>query len=373
MVARQARALQVLPFFKAFMDSFPGYLTVLNEHRQIVFANQAFRKAFGPEGEDFLGLRPGEILGCVHSEETSWGCGTSEFCLRCGALRTILESLEGGEWSEECRILRDEGNGLEALNLRVWGSPFTWEGERFVIFSIQDISGEARRKTLERVFFGEILEKAASLRERAGELACPSGLPAEVEEAARRLREEAEELEGEILAWRNLSLAERGGLDLHLEEVRAGEVLEEVRERLERRYPGAGGRIRLEGGGEEISLVTDPVLLERALFDLARNALEARPQGGEVVLAVREDGREVVFSIHNPGEMSREVQAQVFRRGFSSKGEDRGTGTYEAKLFVENFLGGDLSFRSGREEGTTFQVRLSRKRAEPGQAPSRNS
>ncbi len=120
-------------------------------------------------------------------------------------------------------------------------------------------------------------------------------------------------------------------------------------------------------------MVTDPVLLERALFDLARNALEARPQGGAVGLAGREDGREVVFSIHNPGEMSREVQAQVFRRGFSSKGEDRGTGTYEAKLFVENFLGGDLSFRSGREEGTTFQVRLSRKRAEPGQAPSRNS
>ena len=38
-----------------------------------------------------LGMRPGELLDCVHAKNDSGGCGTSEFCRVCGAVNAVLQ------------------------------------------------------------------------------------------------------------------------------------------------------------------------------------------------------------------------------------------------------------------------------------------
>ena len=55
--------------------------------------------------------------------------------------------------------------------------------------------------------------------------------------------------------------------------------------------------------------------------------------------------------------MLREVQLQVFQRSFSTKGTDRGLGTYSMKLLSERYLHGSVSFTSTPEEGTIFRAR----------------
>lgn len=63
--------------------------------------------------------------------------------------------------------------------------------------------------------------------------------------------------------------------------------------------------------------------------------------------------------------MLHEVQAQVFQRSFSTKGNDRGLGTYSMKLFGENYLKGKVYFQSDADKGTTFFLAL------PKQYPKR--
>jgi signal transduction histidine kinase len=52
--------------------------------------------------------------------------------------------------------------------------------------------------------------------------------------------------------------------------------------------------------------------------------------------------------------MDESVRSNIFRRYFSTKGGNRGLGTYGMKLLTEEYLGGEVSFRSSEQEGTTF-------------------
>ena len=49
---------------------------------------------------------------------------------------------------------------------------------------------------------------------------------------------------------------------------------------------------------------------------------------------------------------------QLFQRAFSTKGADRGVGTYGMRLLSERYLGGAVGFRSDLENGTEFRVSL---------------
>jgi Signal transduction histidine kinase regulating citrate/malate metabolism len=55
--------------------------------------------------------------------------------------------------------------------------------------------------------------------------------------------------------------------------------------------------------------------------------------------------------------MPREVQLQLFQRSFSTKGSNRGLGTYSMKLLTERYLHGSIAFTVSEEEGTTFFAR----------------
>ena len=52
------------------------------------------------------------------------------------------------------------------------------------------------------------------------------------------------------------------------------------------------------------------------------------------------------FWVNNPAVMPREVQLQVFKRSFSTKGSGRGIGTYSMRLLVSRYLGGSVDFES---------------------------
>lgn len=128
-------------------NSIPGLILILNEYRQIVYSNDQFLELGNYSTfEDYLGLRPGELIKCGHAFETDSGCGTTRFCATCGAISAILSSINGSRDVQECLIER--GNGLLPLNLRVWTTPVELHDEKFVIFSVQDISFEKENSRL---------------------------------------------------------------------------------------------------------------------------------------------------------------------------------------------------------------------------------
>jgi sensor histidine kinase regulating citrate/malate metabolism len=66
----------------------------------------------------------------------------------------------------------------------------------------------------------------------------------------------------------------------------------------------------------------------------------------------------VKFSVHNSKYIEPEVQNQLFKRSFSTKGVGRGFGTYSMKLFGEKYLKGKVWFESSPENGTTFFIEI---------------
>jgi signal transduction histidine kinase len=153
-----------------------------------------------------------------------------------------------------------------------------------------------------------------------------------------------------------LAAAESGGQLVRKRIASALEILRDTAHDLEFHPAADGRRIRIEA--QDARLETDPVLARRVIEKLLLNALEATPAGGTVTAGCRAAAERVEFRIHNEGEMTREVQLQVFRRSFSTKGRGRGFGTYYAKLVAGRYLKGTVSFQSSAAEGTVFSVSL---------------
>jgi signal transduction histidine kinase len=135
---------------------------------------------------------------------------------------------------------------------------------------------------------------------------------------------------------------------------------------------------------DEIPIFTDMALLMRVLGNLVKNALEATPPGGTVTVGCHAAIENAVeFFVHNAACIPNEIQLQIFKRSFSTKGTGRGLGTYSVKLLTERFLDGKADFSSTPGAGTIFFVRFPKEphlsprpvRAEvfAGAAPSREA
>ncbi|MBE2199948.1 MAG: PAS domain-containing protein [Anaerolinea sp.] len=132
------------------LDAIPNAIAILNAQRQVIYANRAFSDYVSvADATAVIGLRVGEAINCLHATDASTGCGTSNFCSTCGALHAILQAQQGKKSVQECRITRSLSNELEAVDLRVWATPFEMEDDLFTIFAAVDIADEKRRHVLE--------------------------------------------------------------------------------------------------------------------------------------------------------------------------------------------------------------------------------
>ncbi len=356
-VHRQAAAFGNTSLAPVLLNSVLNYVFVLNAQRQIVFASRnVLDLTPGKKMEDLIGKRPGEALGCIHSADCASGCGTSEFCSQCGAVKAILGGLAGTRELQECRLTRIINCQQQALDLMVLATPLKHESEDYLVLSVADISHQKRRNALERIFFHDIINLAGGadgllqdLTERA---------PPEVRSDLELTQSTVHELLEEVQAHRDLAAAEREELQPCPIAIATGEFLP----RLARVYSchpvAAGKQVRVAPFSASIRFLADPTLLRRVLGNLIKNALEASAAGDAVTVGCDRAEDCVRFSVHNAATMPREVQLQIFNRSFSTKGAGRGLGTYSARLITEKYLRGRIAFTSLPEQGTTFFVVL---------------
>lgn len=342
------------PLLLTFLDAVPNIVLVLNDKRQIVLANRRLLKVLGCEKADNVcGLRPGEVFDCIHAHEAPLGCGTTEFCRTCGAVKAIMGSLLGQEMTEECRILRSTN---EALEFRVWTTPLTINGQHFSIFALSDITHEKRRAVLERLFFHDLLNLAGAIHGFTGYLGEIS--PEELEEVRVRITRLTSRLIQEIRAQQLLNAAERGDLDVFPGPVSVRALIHEIAEAYALHPVAQGRHVVVAPESEDVEIVTDKTLLARVVENMVKNALEAVGEGETVTLRSFKRDRGARIEVHNPGVIPYEVQLQIFVRSYTTKGRGRGLGTYSMKLFAEKYLSGRVSFESSAEKGTIFRVDL---------------
>ena len=362
---RLAHEIQVAsrsPIVTALLDVVDSVLLVLNEQRQIVaFSEHAAAVAATPE---MWGHRPGEALGCLNAQ-TPAGCGALPACQSCGALGAILQAQRNRRPTEAECLLRSVAGGGTSFEFTVRAAPTTIEGVHFTLVSLRNISAEKRREALEQVFVHDILNTVTGLRGWTTRLRLPG---CDLQHATERLDLLTRQLEREICYHRDLVLAEAGTLTVTPVRVGCLQLLQDV-EGLFSSHPAARERRLVVTAAPpfDLELRTDAPLLLRVLGNMVRNAFEATAPGGTVRVRAETEaarpgestGTAVRFSVHNDGGIPAEVQHRIFVRSFSTKGgRGRGLGTYSMKLLGERHLGGEVSFASAAEAGTTFWIRL---------------
>ncbi|CAK8713310.1 Histidine kinase-, DNA gyrase B-, and HSP90-like ATPase [Candidatus Electrothrix aarhusensis] len=351
-VMRDAEILQTAVFAEHVVRVLPFSLMILNWERQVVYMNQRLMDLLHASShEEVLGKRPGELLHCIHAYENNAGCGTTESCRECGAVRAILKSQKDKvQVSEECRVTSTSG---DAYDLRAWASPYTFEGRSYTFFSVEDIHQEKRRLALERTFFHDVnntlspIVGCADLMGKARDVESAAKCASLVQWAGRMLVDEIE-------SHKRLLQAENKELSVAISTVQPLSILREVIGLFSQNQSGQDRNIVVKENSEEIEIATDKVLLRRVLRNMLKNALEETQGKEEVCLSYAREQSSVVFSVHNPGCIPRSVQLQLFQRSFSTKGEGRGIGTYSMKLFGERYLKGKVWFSTSEEKGTTF-------------------
>lgn len=355
---QQVRIVSEAGMLANLFDCIQEMLVILNSHRQIVFANNRFLEFAGVDSvAGFVGARPGEAVACAcaTSDAAPDGCGTSESCSTCGAVRAILASQAAGSGLEECVITR-AGAEAEPLNLKVRTSQIALDDETFTVFAVDDISDSKRRAALERIFFHDVLNTAGAVRGMASLLVIAK--PEQQESFRRRISLGAERLVDEINSYRVIAAAERNELETSPATIRSDILAGDIVSLFQGHEVATGKTLRVASDSVGVEFRSDPALLSRVLINMVKNALEATTAGGTVTLGCRADGGSVRFDVHNPATIPRQVALQIFRRSFSTKAPDRGLGTYSMKLIGERYLGGAVSFTTSEDAGTTFSAVL---------------
>ena len=124
-----------------------------------------------------------------------------------------------------------------------------------------------------------------------------------------------------------------------------------------------GIRLRLEAEGEVPPVFGDPVRLRHMYANLVENAIKYTPQGGEVRVAVTEEGGEVISCVSDTGiGISPEDQPHIFNQfyrasGVTGKYRGIGLGLSIVKSIVDRH-GGRIWVESQPGQGTTFTIVL---------------
>jgi signal transduction histidine kinase len=347
------------PLLKAVLDAFSGLVLVLNRQRQIVAVNDSVLGRLGFDSEErALGLRPGELLDCIHAGDHEGGCGTSARCAYCGSTTAIVASQQKGvRVSSECQLSIKRGDVFDAVDFEVLATPFEVGGERLTLLSLRDISDTKRAELLERTFFHDVLNTVSSIR-GWNELLVEGGT-GELGNTARRVQRLVSRLVEQVEYQRAVRRATTGELALELAPLSVFELFEDL-ESLAREHPAAQDRrLELPAVSADVELTSDRSLLLRVLTNMLINAFEATATGGSVRLDWQCDGDRVEFSVWNDAAIPAEVALQIFTRSFSTKAaRGRGLGTFAMKLFGERFLGGAVGFVTAEGAGTTFSITL---------------
>ncbi|MCB8940569.1 MAG: PAS domain-containing sensor histidine kinase [Ardenticatenaceae bacterium] len=354
----QSRKIGSIKHVASMFSTVPNPVVILNQERQIIFANPAFKALIKvPEMDRIVGMRPGEAINCIHAFETSGGCGTTEFCSQCGAVQAILAAQKGAADVKECRIMTEVENEIVSLDLRVWATPYAFEDEQFTVFSVADISNEKRRRVLERIFFHDVINTAGAIQGLV-DMYLTIDDPAELRVMGidTMLSQASHQLIDEIQAQSQLMAAESGELTVKPTQFESCILLRQLLDVYQNHIVAEGKKIRLNTAAHNVSIQSDRALMGRVIGNMIKNALEASASGDVVTVGCEHFFDYVRFWVHNEKVMPKHIKLQVFQRSFSTKGEGRGLGTYSMKLLTENYLQGRISFESEPEKGTTFMA-----------------
>jgi signal transduction histidine kinase len=230
---------------------------------------------------------------------------------------------------------------------------------------------DAERRELTASISHDLRTPLGSIRAMAEAL--DDGVVSEDEERSayyRQIHRETERLSRMIDELFELARIDAGALELERHPVPLQDIAAEVVDAMRPLAREAGVLLDLEIAGSPPPAELDGALMERAIGNLVRNALEHTPSGQAVNVRVAASPRGVRLAVHNSGSViataeldrvwDRFYRGEPSRARLSRGGADgAGLGLAIVKGIVETH-GGTATVESSSEDGTTFTVCLPR-------------
>lgn len=341
------------------LESIPGIALILNRNRQVVFTNSRLVEQLQLTSvKEALVQRPGELMHCLHAHD-GVGCGEGEACRYCGAVQAVLECQRTNtQVTREVQLTVRNITHKESLDLSVTATPLKIGNNELVTVYFTDISSFKRKQYLEMIFIHDILNMICCSKTLADTIKMQKDSKATLD-SVEVLREQLNLTAEEIRGHQILLNAENGVLQTNLSVVPLCYAIQSTLKSA--RIIAEAGQVKIDyaPSEEDVTIVSDIALLKRVLLNGLKNAIEAAKAGETVRISYKQhDSDKIVIMVNNDAVMSDETRERVFSRSYSTKGKERGLGTYSMRLLTEEYLGGQVSFKSSEENGTTFFITI---------------
>ncbi len=155
----------------------------------------------------------------------------------------------------------------------------------------------------------------------------------------------------------------RGEINVLVRKVYMHRFVDEMMTQLNHALAGRGVELSLDAQYNGLAYFDEQKIL-RLIHNIARNSADAMTDGGEFRVVIAADDEKLImeFSDNGPG-IPPELEGRLFEMFASGKEEGTGLGLAIAKKIVVEH-GGEITYESSPEVGTTFQVTLPLKRPE---------
>jgi signal transduction histidine kinase len=115
-------------------------------------------------------------------------------------------------------------------------------------------------------------------------------------------------------------------------------------------------KVKIEDNARKIE--ADSYYLNRILYNLVNNSVQAMPQGGKLTIEAYKEAQDTLLNVKDTGVgIAKDIQEKMFTLMFTTKAKGQGFGLPVVKRMAES-LGGKVTFTSEEGKGTTFTVRL---------------
>ena len=149
-----------------------------------------------------------------------------------------------------------------------------------------------------------------------------------------------------------------GQLELDRQPTDLNELLEELVDFFLPQAQQQKAKVRLKRYDQPLIAPVDPKLIKQAVLNLMLNALQAMPEGGDLILsASKEDGSALIDIIDTGRGIPPEAVDKIFQAYYTSKKGGTGLGLAMTQRIVKEH-GGRLNVKSEIGKGSDFTLRL---------------
>src|SRR6476620_3581038 len=159
----------------------------------------------------------------------------------------------------------------------------------------------------------------------------------------------------------SLDKLEQGKTEVICQDISLQPLIKDIGEEMEGMVKKKTQKIHVNFNGPE-EVYQDKKILRNILLNLLSNAVKYSPEGKDIYIEVNEKDGEAIFSVRDEGigipeDSQKELFGKFFRASNAYAIQGTGLGLNIVKKYVE-LLGGDISFVSKENEGSTFTVEI---------------